>query len=92
MGSPLYRWCTLMSMGNEMSITEIRAELPDVVTRAEGGEVTFITRHGHRVAAIVSLNLIKNDLATAEREAWRDDLINQVMTENAGLFQRLADA
>lgn len=41
-------------MTNEMTVSEARADLGRVTARAEyGGETTYLTKHGHRAAAIV---------------------------------------
>lgn len=41
-------------MAAEMTVSEARAELGPVTSRAEyGGETTYLTKHGHRAAAVV---------------------------------------
>lgn len=38
----------------EMTVSEARAELGPVTSRAEySGETTYVTKHGHRAAAVV---------------------------------------
>lgn len=38
----------------EMTVTEARARISDVTSRAEyGGETVYLTRNGHRAAAVV---------------------------------------
>ena len=41
-------------MTAEMTVSEARADLGAVTSRAEyGGETTYLTKHGHRAAAVV---------------------------------------
>ncbi|HJP79504.1 MAG TPA: type II toxin-antitoxin system prevent-host-death family antitoxin [Pseudonocardiaceae bacterium] len=41
-------------MSLEMSLSEARAQLPDVTNRAEyAGETVYITKHGRRTSAVV---------------------------------------
>jgi len=41
-------------MAMEMTVSEARAELGPITSRAEyGGETTYLTKHGHRAAAVV---------------------------------------
>lgn len=43
----------ILYMG-EMTVSEARADLGAVTSKAEyGGETTYLTKHGHRVAAVV---------------------------------------
>lgn len=45
----------IMYMSLEMSLSEVRAQLPDVTNRAEYvGETVYITKHGRRTSAVVS--------------------------------------
>lgn len=47
---------------NEIGLREGRAKFGDLVNRAEyAGEITYITRHGRRVAAIVPMNRIAKE-------------------------------
>jgi prevent-host-death family protein len=47
---------------NEIGLREGRAKFGDLVNRAEyAGEITYITRHGRRVAAIVPINRIAKE-------------------------------
>jgi prevent-host-death family protein len=47
---------------NEIGLREGRARFGDLVNRAEyAGEITYITRHGRRVAAIVPTNRIAKE-------------------------------
>lgn len=44
-------------MEAEMTVSEARADLGRVTARAEyGGETTYLTKHGHRAAAIVPVH------------------------------------
>lgn len=41
-------------MSSEMAVSEARADLGSVTSRAEyGGETTYLTKHGRRTAAVV---------------------------------------
>lgn len=41
-------------MSGEMTVSEARADLGPVTARAAyGGETTYLTKHGHRAAAVV---------------------------------------
>lgn len=41
-------------MVSELTVSEARADLGPVTSRAEyGGETTYLTKHGHRAAAVV---------------------------------------
>jgi prevent-host-death family protein len=42
---------------DEQGIRELRANLPAVVRAAEAGQVTYVTYHGRRVAAVVPVEL-----------------------------------
>ncbi|MEX0386036.1 type II toxin-antitoxin system Phd/YefM family antitoxin [Spiribacter onubensis] len=39
----------------ELDITDTQAKLTDLVRRAEAGEDTVLTRHGHAVARLVAM-------------------------------------
>lgn len=56
-GIPLYVLGPLtyiLYMGEEMTVSEARAELGPVTARAEhAGQTTYLTKHGHRAAAVV---------------------------------------
>ncbi len=42
-------------MVSELTVSEARADLGPVTSRAEyGGETTYLTKHGHRAAAAVA--------------------------------------
>jgi antitoxin Phd len=42
---------------HEIAVSEARAHLAELVDDAEAGTVTYLTRHGRRVAAIVPADL-----------------------------------
>jgi antitoxin Phd len=42
---------------HEVAVSEARANLADLVDEAESGNVIYLTRHGHRVAAIVPADM-----------------------------------
>jgi prevent-host-death family protein len=47
---------------NEIGLRELRTQVGDLVNRAEyAGEITYITRHGRRAAAIVPIDRITGD-------------------------------
>lgn len=57
-------------MSTEMAVSAARADLGAVTARAEyGGETTYLTKHGHRAAAVVPA-------AAAELLQQLDDLID----------------
>jgi prevent-host-death family protein len=41
---------------NQLSVRDARAHFAEVITRAEGGTPTVITRHGQEVAAVVPID------------------------------------
>jgi prevent-host-death family protein len=41
----------------EIAVSEARSRLAELVETAEAGTVTYLTRHGHRVAAIVPVDV-----------------------------------
>ncbi|MFE4975699.1 type II toxin-antitoxin system Phd/YefM family antitoxin [Kitasatospora sp. NPDC056651] len=45
-------------MTDALNIRELRARLAEVVTRAEAGEITVITRKGERVGAVVPIEIL----------------------------------
>ena len=55
----------------EMTVSEARADLGAVTSRAEyGGETTYLTKHGHRAAAVVPA-------AAAELLEQLEDLVDE---------------
>ncbi|MBD0674463.1 type II toxin-antitoxin system Phd/YefM family antitoxin [Streptomyces sp. CBMA156] len=45
-------------MTEALNIRELRARLAEVVTQAEAGEITVITRKGERVGAVVPIEVL----------------------------------
>lgn len=43
---------------DEQGVRELRANLPAVVRAAEAGQVTYVTYHGRRVAAVVPIEAL----------------------------------
>ncbi|MFI7216736.1 type II toxin-antitoxin system prevent-host-death family antitoxin [Micromonospora maritima] len=41
----------------ELSIVEVGNHIADVVSRAHEGDITYVTQHGQRVAAVVPADL-----------------------------------
>jgi prevent-host-death family protein len=74
-------------MTTELSISDARDALRDVVTHAEAGGTTYITRQGRRVAAVVPVPAE----APADRAVRLDGVITRILAEDAGLLKRLAD-
>ncbi|MFE6749129.1 type II toxin-antitoxin system Phd/YefM family antitoxin [Kitasatospora purpeofusca] len=66
-------------MAESLSIREARAHLAEVVTKAESGEITVITRKGERVGAVVPIEILDaieeaaDELAAREAELHRND-------------------
>lgn len=68
-------------MGNEVAVSDARADLGAVTARAQyGGETTYLTKHGHRAAAVVPV-------AAAELLEQLEDLLDRdaVLTALAAL-------
>ena len=64
-------------MTSEMTVSQGRADLGAVTARAEfGGETTYLTKHGHRAAAVVPA-------ASAELLEQLEDLIDARRVETA---------
>lgn len=63
--------------GNEMTVSEARAELGPVTARAEyAGETIYLTKHGHRSAAVVPAH-------AAELLERLEDVLDAEAVENA---------
>ncbi|MER7766440.1 type II toxin-antitoxin system Phd/YefM family antitoxin [Kitasatospora sp. NPDC096140] len=66
-------------MTDAMSIRELRAHLAEVVTQAEAGEITVITRKGERVGAIVPIEILdaieeaEDEILAREAEKHRNE-------------------
>ena len=48
-----------------MTASEARADLPELLTRVEGGEEITITRHGHAIAIVVRPDVLRSRRVTA---------------------------
>lgn len=46
-----------------MSVSDAKAQLTDLVRRAEAGEEVVLTRHGHAIARIVPVAPVRNALS-----------------------------
>lgn len=55
-----------------VAISAAKARLSDLVHRAEAGDEVVLTRHGRRVARIIS---DKRELSREEKEALLDEII-----------------
>lgn len=68
---------------HDVSITDARERLADVVNEAAyTGQVTYLTRRGRRLAAIVSV-------ATAEAaERWEDEQLSRMADESLAEMTR----
>ncbi|GAA2520812.1 type II toxin-antitoxin system prevent-host-death family antitoxin [Pilimelia columellifera] len=69
-----------------MAISDARARLAELVESAEAGTVTYLTRHGHRVAAIVPVDL-PAEAGSARVRAFARDFADR----RRGLLDRLAE-
>jgi prevent-host-death family protein len=81
----VYRWY-MTSPETEAPIREVRDNLADVVDRAVGGSVTYVTRRGERVAAVVPLSVAA---ATRRPEPDRTRLSRPVPSAAGGRFPGL---
>lgn len=67
----------VLYMTTEMTVSEARADLGAVTSRAEyGGETTYLTKHGHRAAAVVPA-------AVAELLEQIEDLVDEEAVRTA---------
>lgn len=64
----------------EMSLTDARARLPELLDRVEAGETIHITRHGKRAAVLVG------------DDVWMKTRRHDVLVQAEKLRQRLNDA
>lgn len=70
-------------MATEMTVSEARADLGPVTSRVEyGGEFVYLTKHGHRAAAVVPA-------AAAELLEQLEELIDRKTVET--VLKQLAD-
>ncbi|MFJ8478311.1 type II toxin-antitoxin system Phd/YefM family antitoxin [Kitasatospora sp. NPDC094011] len=66
-------------MADELNIREARARLAEVLSRAEAGEITVITRKGERVGAVVPIEILdaveeaEDELLAREAEKHRNE-------------------
>jgi len=61
----------ILYMDVDMTVSQARADLGAVTSRAEyGGETTYLTKHGHRAAAVVPA-------AAAELLEQLEDLVDE---------------
>ncbi|MFE1954410.1 MULTISPECIES: type II toxin-antitoxin system Phd/YefM family antitoxin [Streptomyces] len=80
-------------MSEDVTIRDARANLAEVVDRAEAGEVTVLTRKGKRVAALVPIEVLDtlddaaDELAAREAERHRDDPTVSMAELLADLFE-----
>ncbi|WP_035848571.1 type II toxin-antitoxin system Phd/YefM family antitoxin [Kitasatospora azatica] len=85
-------------MADALSIREARAHLAEVVTKAEAGEITVITRKGERVGAVVPIAILDaieeaaDELAAREAEEHRGDPTVSMAELLADLFADPRDA
>ena len=67
----------ILYMNGDMSVSQARADLGAVTSRAEyGGETTYLTKHGHRAAAVVPA-------AAAELLEQLEDLVDEQAVRRA---------
>ncbi|WP_040788347.1 type II toxin-antitoxin system prevent-host-death family antitoxin [Nocardia paucivorans] len=69
----------------ELSVSEARDKLAEVVAAAEAGRVVHLTRHGRRVAAIVPEAMAE----TADTQVR--ELAKRFATRHRALLDRLAE-
>jgi prevent-host-death family protein len=69
----------------QVSVTEAKGQLTDLVRRAEAGEDVVLTRHGHAAVRLVPIK------ATADRKS-RKALLDAVRAAVAGKAKAGADA
>jgi prevent-host-death family protein len=70
-------------MATEMTVSEARADLGPVTSRVEyGGETVYLTKHGHRAAAVVPV-------AAAELLEQIEDILDGEAVE--GVLKQLAN-
>lgn len=61
---------------HELAVSDARDRLADVINEAAyGGQVTYLTRHGRRLAAIVSVE------AAEAAERWEDEQLGRMADE-----------
>jgi len=69
-----------MYMSIELSLTEARAQLPEITNRAEyAGETVYVTKHGRRTSAVVpaaAAQLLEDLEDLMDIEAVREALLD----------------
>jgi len=67
----------ILYMDGDMTVSQARADLGAVTSRAEyGGETTYLTKHGHRAAAVVPAT-------AAELLEQLEDLVDEQAVQDA---------
>ncbi|MEV7189295.1 type II toxin-antitoxin system Phd/YefM family antitoxin [Kitasatospora sp. NPDC093102] len=80
-------------MTDALNIRELRARLAEVVTQAEAGEITVITRKGERVGAVVPIEILdaiedaEDELLAREAEKHRNEPTVSMAELLADLFE-----
>ncbi|MFF2547719.1 type II toxin-antitoxin system Phd/YefM family antitoxin [Kitasatospora sp. NPDC058063] len=80
-------------MADALNIRELRARLAEVVTQAEAGEITVITRKGERVGAVVPIEILdaiedaEDELLAREAEKHRNEPTVSMAELLADLFE-----
>ncbi|MEU1983834.1 type II toxin-antitoxin system prevent-host-death family antitoxin [Nocardia sp. NPDC019395] len=69
----------------ELPVSEARDKLAEVVAAAESGKVVHLTRHGHRVAAVVPQAMAE----TADRQVR--ELSRRFASDHPALLDKLAE-
>lgn len=61
---------------HELPVSDVRGRLADIVNEAAyGGQITYLTRHGRRLAAIVPVE------AAEAAERWEDEQLGRMADE-----------
>lgn len=71
----------------EYPISEARERLAELASRAERGEVIYLTRYGRRTVALVAADSRPAEIADAARQA-----VSRVVDQYRDVFDKLADA
>ncbi|MFJ9697676.1 type II toxin-antitoxin system Phd/YefM family antitoxin [Kitasatospora sp. NPDC101183] len=85
-------------MADAMNIREARAHLAEVISRAEAGEITVITRKGERVGAVVPIEILdaieeaEDELLAREARKHLDEPTVTMAELMADLFGSPADS
>jgi prevent-host-death family protein len=84
----MYNYSVSISMEpeREIAVSDARARLAELVDEAESGVVTYLTRHGHRLAAIVPA-----ELPAAAGSAQVRAFARQFAANHPRLLERLAE-